>query len=157
MLELKGRGRGTRRSIPSFANHKPLIRRTVIKSLFPTLVVMVALYVGQVAALRALAATHGDGELQINVVDAETHQPLAARMHLTSSRGKAIKLKVAGLNQYADHFYIDGRMTLPLMIGRYEFELEAGPEYKTQHGHFEIERHADDSKTIEMHRFADLA
>jgi hypothetical protein len=129
----------------------------VIKSEFKSLAVLVALCVGQVGAPRARAATHADGELQIIVVDGETHQPIAARMHLTSSHGKPIKLKVTGLNQYADHFYIDGKMTLPLMIGRYEFELEAGPEYKTQHGHFEIERHADDSKTIEMHRFADLA
>ena len=43
------------------------------------------------------------------------------------------------------------------MLGQYTFELEAGPEYKTQNGHFEIERHADDTKTIEMHRFADLS
>ena len=103
------------------------------------------------------AATHADGQLQIEVVDAETHAPIAARMHLKSSHGKAIKLKGTGLNQYADHFYIDGKTTLPLMLGQYTFELEAGPEYKTQNGHFEIERHADDTKTIEMHRFADLS
>ena len=63
----------------------------------------------------------------------------------------------AGLNQFADHFYIDGTMTLGLRVGQYTFELEAGPEYRTQEGHFEIERHADDTKRIEMHPFADLA
>jgi hypothetical protein len=114
------------------------------------------LCVAWVAAPLASAAQHADGELQINVVDADTHQAIAARMHLKTARGKEVKLKVAGLNQHADHFYIDGRITLPLAIGQYVFELEGGPEYKTQNGHFEIERHADDSKTIEMHRFADL-
>ena len=98
-----------------------------------------------------------DGELAIEVVDAETGKPIAARMHLKNSRGRPVRLRVAGLNQFGDHFYIDGTMTLPLRVGQYTFELEAGPEYRTQTGHFEIERHADDTKRIEMQRFADLA
>jgi hypothetical protein len=121
------------------------------------LLLLVGLCVELAAAPAASAAQHADGELQINVVDAETHLPLAARMHLKNARGQAVKLKPNGLNQYADHFYIDGRITLPLARGQYQFELESGPEYRTQQGHFEIDRHADDSKTIEMHRFADLA
>src|SRR5450432_1750198 len=120
-----------------------------------SLSLLAGLCVGLAAAPPAPAAPHADGELQINVVDAETHLPLAARMHLENARGQAVKLN--GLNQYADHFYIDGRITLPLARGQYQFELESGPEYRTQKGHFEIDRHADDSKTIEMHRFADLA
>jgi hypothetical protein len=124
---------------------------------FKMLPLFIGLLIGLGLSPLASAAQHADGELQISVVDAETHQPIAARMHLKNARSKGVKLKVGGLNQYADHFYIDGRVTLPLMIGQYTFELEAGPEYKTQKSHFEIERHADDSKTIEMHRFADLA
>ena len=49
------------------------------------------------------------------------------------------------------------RCTLGLRVGQYTFDLEAGPEYRTQQGHFEIERHAEDTKRIEMHPFADLA
>jgi hypothetical protein len=45
---------------------------------------------------------------------------------------------------------------LPLRRGQYTFELDAGPEYRTQHGHFEIERQAEDAKRIEMERFANL-
>ena len=122
-----------------------------------TLKFLLTIALGLLAARSAFAATHADGELKIEVVDAETHQPIAARMHLKNHRGQVVKPKLTGLNQFADHFYIDGRNTLPLMRGQYTFELEAGPEYKTQSGHFEIDRHADDSKTIEMHRFADLA
>src|SRR3990172_2104143 len=107
--------------------------------------------------LPARAAPHGDGQLAIEVVDAETGQPIAARMHLKNGRGRPVKLRAAGLNQYADHFYVDGKSTLALRIGQYTFDLEAGPEYRTQNGHFEIKRHADDSERIEMHRFADLA
>jgi hypothetical protein len=118
---------------------------------------LVALGAGPMPVPHASAATHADGELEIKVVDAESQQPIAARMHLKDHRGQTVKPKVPGPPQYADHFYIDGRVALPLMRGQYTFELEAGPEYKTQNGHFEIDRHADDSKTIEMHRFADLA
>jgi hypothetical protein len=129
----------------------------VAKTLLALLSLLFGLAAAWGAASLASAAQHADGELEIIVADADTHQPIAARMHLKTAHGKEVKLKGAGFNQYADHFYIDGRITLPLAIGQYVFELEAGPEYKTQNGHFEIERHADDSKTIEMHRFADLA
>jgi hypothetical protein len=112
---------------------------------------------GQLLLGSALAAPHSDGQLLIEVVDAATGQPIAARMHLKNSRGRPVKLRAEGIHQYADHFYVDGKLTLPLRIGQYTFDLEAGPEYRTQNGHFEIERHADDSERIEMHRFADLA
>jgi hypothetical protein len=112
---------------------------------------------GQLLLGSALAAPHSDGQLLIEVVDAESGQPIAARMHLKNRRGRPVRLRAAGLHQYADHFYIDGKLTLPLRIGQYTFDVEAGPEYRTQHGHFEIERHADDTERVEMHRFADLA
>ncbi len=105
----------------------------------------------------ALATPRSDGELVVEVVDAETGEQVAARMHLKNSRGRPVRMRVVGLNQYADHFYIDGKITLGLRVGQYTFDLEAGPEYRTRNGHFEIERHADDIERIEMHRFADLA
>jgi hypothetical protein len=155
MLELMKRGRLCGRNVAWRRSHSQ--SRNVAKTSPRLLSLLFCLGVAWVATPLASAAQHADGELEINVVDADTHQPIAARMHVKTARGKELKLKLAGLNQYADHFYIDGRITLPFAIGRYVFELEAGPEYKTQNGHFEIERHADDSKTIEMHRFADLA
>ena len=38
----------------------------------------------------------------------------------------------------------------------YTFELETGPEYRTQTGYFTLERGATDTKTIEMSRFVDM-
>src|SRR4051812_39921624 len=70
---------------------------------------------------------------------------------------RSIKLNLPGTAEYGGHFYIDGKLTLPLNVGAYTFELEAGPEYLTQTGHFQIERHADDAKRIEMHRVTNLA
>jgi hypothetical protein len=112
-----------------------------------------------------LAAPHADGELRIEITDAATGQPIAARMHLYAGRNpnpaattkRPVKLNIPGSAEYGGHFYIDGKATLPLRMGAYTFELEAGPEYLTQSGQFEIERHADDTKQIEMKRVTDLA
>jgi hypothetical protein len=103
------------------------------------------------------AAPRGDGQLTIEVVDADTGQPIAGRMHLKNSRGRPVSSRLPTSAEFGGHFYIDGQLTLPLRVGQYMFELETGPEYRTQSGHFEIERHADDSKRIEMKRFANLA
>lgn len=103
------------------------------------------------------AAGRADGQLEIEIVDGETGQPLAARMHLTNARGRPVKLDLPGAARFADHFYIDGHATLPLRVGQYKFELETGPEYRTRSGHFEIQRHADDTERVEMHGFANLA
>lgn len=103
------------------------------------------------------AAPRADGQLRLEIVDAETDQPLPTRIHLKNSRGRPVKLGVADIAEFGGHFYIDSEYAVPLRRGQYTFELDASPEYRTQSGHFEIERHADDSKRIEMNRFANLS
>jgi hypothetical protein len=105
----------------------------------------------------ANAAPRADGQLTIEVVDSETGQPIAARMHLKNARGRPLTLRLANTAEFGGHFYIDGKLVLPLRAGQYTFELDAGPEYRTQSGHFETERHADDTERIEMKRVANLA
>jgi hypothetical protein len=117
---------------------------------------------------RTAIAAHPDGEVRIDIVDKETGQPIAARMHLSSGKqtppnatGKTrpkrpVKLNMPGSAEYGGHFYVDGTVTLPMKVGPYTFELEATPEYLNQTGGFDIQRHADDSKSIEMHRVVDL-
>jgi hypothetical protein len=77
-------------------------------------------------------------------------------MHLKNSRGRPVRLRQPGIFPHDDHFYFDGATILELSRGQYTFDFDAGPEYRTRSGHFEIERHADDTERIEMHRFADL-
>ena len=128
-----------------------MTRRTaLINAIFLTLI-------AATSCLPVHAAPRADGQLEIEVVDGKTGQPIAARMHLKNSRGRPVKLNLPNAAEFGGHFYIDGRRTLPLRRGQYTFELEAGPEYRQQTGHFEIERHADDTKRIEMKRFANLA
>jgi hypothetical protein len=115
--------------------------------------------VGMTLATSALlhAAPRADGELEIEIVDADTGKPLAARVHLMNARKRPVKVNVPNTAEFGGHLYVDGTLTLPLRRGQYTFEIDAGPEYRTQSGHFEIERHADDSKRVEMKSFADLA
>lgn len=106
-------------------------------------------------------AKRPDGVLELSVVDAATGQPLAARLHLRDGRNRAASpdrtQEPWGFAPLGDHAYVDGAATLGLRRGVYRFDLDAGPEFRTQHGHFEIVRHAEDSKRVEMKRFANLA
>jgi len=95
------------------------------------------------------------GELEITVVDRETGQPLACRMHLLNPHGRPHRPR--GVPFWHDHFVFDGSIRLTLPNGRYTFEMECGPEYHTRSGHFAIEDFADDTKRIDMLRFVDMA
>lgn len=117
---------------------------------------------GVALALAATAvARRPDGVLQLSVLDAGTGQPLAARIELTNAQGRPTRPdktpEPLGSARLGNHAYLDGTGTLGLKRGAYRFTLDAGPEYRTQHGHFEIARHAEDSKAVEMRRAADLA
>jgi hypothetical protein len=67
-----------------------------------------------------------------------------------------VKLRSSDVVQQGDFVYVDGQVTLGLPRGQYTFDVDAGPEYRPQNGHFEIVRHADDAKTVQMARAVDL-
>jgi hypothetical protein len=100
-------------------------------------------------------AAAGGGQLKVTVVDKETGRPLAARMHLKNAAGRTPRIKKVPV--LADHFVFDGEIALKLPKGAYRFELECGPEYLDQRGHFIINDFADDEKTLEMRRFVNMA
>lgn len=119
------------------------------------------LYRRILVAVLAAAAAHGasaatDGELRLEVVDSQTKQAIPVRVELTSARGRPVKLKNVGTGSLGGHFYLSGNTTLELRRGDYLFLLDAGPEYRTQRGDFTINRYADDGKTVDMRRFANL-
>ncbi|HZZ29507.1 MAG TPA: hypothetical protein VFE46_16025 [Pirellulales bacterium] len=101
------------------------------------------------------AQLRANGQLEIHVVDRDTGQPLAVRMHLKNAQGKPVK--PPGVPTLGDHFVFYDKLVLRLPNGGYEFLIERGPEYLDQNGHFEIENFADDTKTVEMRRFVDMA
>ncbi len=101
-----------------------------------------------------IASAANSGQLEIRVVDAADGQLIPARMHLKDQHGKSVKIPKT--IYWHDHFVVPGKMVLELKPGMYSFEIERGPEYKLRFGHFNIERGASDSKTIEMNRFVNM-
>src|SRR5687768_10012910 len=94
------------------------------------------------------------GEFQIQVIDKETRQPLAARMHLKDPKGKPVK--PPKVPYWKDHFVFDGSILFDLPPGTYTFDLETGPEYRTQAGYFTLSKGAADTRVIEMSRFVEM-
>ena len=107
------------------------------------------------ACLLPTAAWAAQGKLTISLVDAQTNAPVAARMHLQTARGKAVKLPRTP--SWKDHFPLDKTKTFRLQPGGYEFQIERGPEYRVVIGHFEIRGDAEDTKVVTLHRFVDMA
>ncbi len=104
--------------------------------------------------LLLASAQAARGRLTIHVRDADSGQPIAARMHLCDHRGKIVKIPETVF--WHDHFVVDGSVALELRAGAYRFELERGPEYKVRSGHFEIQDASDDKKTVTMQRFVNM-
>ncbi|HKD37033.1 MAG TPA: CehA/McbA family metallohydrolase [Pirellulales bacterium] len=96
-----------------------------------------------------------DGQLLLTVVDKESGQPIACRIHLLNSNGRPVKMP--GTAAWADHFDFKDKALLKLPVGSYSFVIERGLEYLEMNGHFRIEHFADDSKQIELRRFCDMA
>ena len=89
------------------------------------------------------------------MTDRETGKPIACRMHLKNAAGRP-KLP-AKVPVWDDHFLIPGQISLKLPLGSYTFELERGPEYTVTTGHFLINKFADDSKAVDLHRFVNMS
>ena len=125
---------------------------TVNGNLYRLALFTIALCMWFVVTAAALA---GGGQLVLTVVDQQTRQPIACRMHLRRADGRQQKVK--GYPAWDDHFVFPGRITLKLPKGGYSFEIEHGPEYVTRSGHFIIEHFADDVKEVDLRRFVDMA
>ena len=95
------------------------------------------------------------GQLELTVVDRETKQPIACRMHLRNAKGRPHR--PSKMPFWHDHFVFAGTITLKLPLGEYSFELERGPEYLERSGRFTINRFADDRKEVDMLRFVDMS
>ncbi|MCA9101639.1 MAG: CehA/McbA family metallohydrolase, partial [Planctomycetales bacterium] len=94
------------------------------------------------------------GELTVKVVDAETGEPLACRMHLMDVAGRPVKS--GRLPFWHDHFVFPGEVTLDLKRGNYTFEIERGPEYLEVTGYFTINDNSSDEKTVPLRRIVDM-
>lgn len=98
------------------------------------------------------------GRLELRAIDKDTGKPLAVRLHLQTGQGKPFKpARVKGGLACGDYILFSDKLVLDVPNGRYNFTMEHGPEYRLMNGHFDIQNFADDSKTVELSRFCDLA
>ncbi|MCA9178710.1 MAG: CehA/McbA family metallohydrolase [Planctomycetales bacterium] len=105
------------------------------------------------AALPGSVAQAANGEIELRVVDEQTGELIAARMHLKKG-GKVVKPKDVVF--WHDHFMIPGKILLDLPPGEYQFELERGPEYRVRTGYFLLKSRDADAKEIALPRFVDM-
>src|SRR4029079_17769305 len=102
----------------------------------------------------SVAGAADKGRLEFRIVDKASGDPMSTRIDLKDKQGKPFRPPKVPF--WKDHFAIDGTIVFELPLGTYNFELEAGPEYKFQSGYFTFERNANDTKTIELQRFVDM-
>ncbi len=119
--------------------------------------VVLILYASTSTAVPLERAAAAGGELRLRVVDAQSGLPLVARLQLKNSRGRLPRVRGSGLVRFPSWYVIEHEATLKLRSDRYTFEVFAGPQYRHQYGNFVIEDHAEDEKTIELRRHADLS
>lgn len=106
-------------------------------------------------SLGGLPCAHAAGELTLTVVDADTRQPIACRMHITDEKGRS--KRASRMPFWQDHFVIPGTVKLKLPKGTYQFAIERGPEYVVRSGYFVMENLSKDEKTVDLQRAANLA
>ncbi len=122
--------------------------------MFRTSLVLLAVWAGAIH-VAAHAASGPGGVFEIEVVDRQTREPLACRMHLSNAAGKS--LKAPRVPFWHDHFTFDGKISLKLPKGDYDFTIEHGLEYAPQTGRFTMDNFSKDKKTFELDRFANMA
>ncbi len=76
--------------------------------------------------------SRASGQLELSVIDHDTGQPIAVRMHLKNSQGRPVK--PPGVPSLGDHFVFYDKILLRLGNGSYEFLIERGTEYLEQRG-----------------------
>jgi hypothetical protein len=92
--------------------------------------------------------------LEIQVVDA-AGQRAACRVHLRDASGAAQRAEK--LPFWHDHFVCPGFARLSLKPGKYDWEIERGPEYRRATGSLEIGEGGDQKLSVRLERIADMA
>jgi hypothetical protein len=124
--------------------------RRIVRA-FATTACSIAIVAG--GATGALAGQ--GGVVRLEVVDRDTREPAACRMHLTNAAKRPLKAPKAPF--WHDHFVFSGSISLKLPEGEYAFEIERGPEYLVRQGHFTMQNFSNDTKVVDLKRFVNMA
>jgi hypothetical protein len=104
--------------------------------------------------LLSLAAFAGSGQVDLVITDAETGKPIGAKMIVRDLRGKVKRFPHCVWQGDATYVFYQANLKLP--EGTYQFEVDAGPEYRLFTGHFEVMSGAESTQPIKMERTVNL-
>src|SRR5262245_17554534 len=110
------------------------------------------------AALGFVSVARGQLEpspVQITVLAGATGKPVPFRIHLKDATGKP--QRAAGLPFWHDHFVCPGTARLELPPGKYNYEVERGPEYERHSGSFTLAGNTEQKISVRLRRLTDLA
>lgn len=94
------------------------------------------------------------GELDLTVLDAETKQPIPARLRILDSRGRAPRIR--NVPRLGNDFTFRDLLSFKLRTGKYRFTIDRGPHYHQRNGILEVDRDGFDQKTLLLPRFVDI-
>lgn len=108
-----------------------------------------------VGAVEAAESQPPKQAIRFEINDAQG-QPLPCRVYCQDATGRP-PVTPAGYPFWLDHFSCDGRAVLPAAPGRYQYQVERGPEYAPVSGTLELVESQDQTVTVKLDRIADLA
>lgn len=91
------------------------------------------------------------GEVDFTVLDAQTQEPIAARLRIYDNRGRAPRIR--NVPRLGNDFSFRDLLTFKLRTGKYQFTLDRGPFYRQRTGVLEVNRDGFDQKTVLLPRF----
>ena len=94
------------------------------------------------------------GEVDLTILDAESQEPIAARLRIEDSRGRAPRIRQ--VPRLGNDFTFRNLLSFKLRTGRYQFTVHRGPHYRPRIGHLEVKRDGFDQKTLTLPRFVDV-
>ena len=95
-----------------------------------------------------------DAVVRFDIRD-EDGASVPCRIHLYNDSGQPQRAR--DLPFWFDHFVCPGTATLTLPAGRYDYEIERGPEWERKTGSCELSANEKKNLSIGLHRIADLA
>jgi len=93
--------------------------------------------------------------LRLVVLDADSRQPVACRIHLKNAAGRA--MRGGKLPFWRDHFVCPGTVELDLEPGDYAYELDRGPEYLVRTGKVTVVESSRQVITNRIQRLVNLS
>lgn len=110
-------------------------------------------WLGLLSVIPMLASA-SDRLVKVTVVEAGDRGPVPCRIHLRDASGKPVRAPSRPF--FNDHFVCPGTVELTLAAGKYELEIERGPEYELVRDEFTV-ADRDLEKQYALRRLANLA